>query len=151
MGRQRRFNQPHLLHEVWQPLGVIDAHRPAHDDQTIRVIPLRRDGISFVNAHVPGRQPLRAEGVLDRAECLARNVLHHQNCVPVRVTRAQGLRLLEAGGLFRAAGGIAGTVGMGPHARQLTAVDDQIPFADGAALEPALQDLPHAGCIAGLG
>ena len=95
---------------VWQPLGVIDAHRPAHNDQTARVIPVRRDGISFVNAHVPGRQPLRAEGMLDRAERLGRNVLHHQNCAPVRVTRAHRLALLEAGGLVRAAGGVAGAV-----------------------------------------
>src|SRR5579859_7352388 len=57
----------------------------------------------------------------------------------------------ELGGLFRPAGGVAGAVGMGAHAGQLAALDDQIFVPDGALIEIAFEDLTHAGGITGLG
>jgi hypothetical protein len=39
---------------------------------------------------------------------------------------------------------------MDPHASQFAAIDDQVFFADGTALEPALEDLADPGGIARL-
>src|SRR5882672_10655671 len=60
-------------------------------------------------------------------------------------------RRLELCRRFRAAGRIAGAVGMGPGASELAAVDDEIFVANRASFEPAFEDLPRAGGITRLG
>ena len=50
----------------------------------------------------------------------------------------------EARRLVRAAGGVAGAVGVRAGAGELAAVDDQVLLADRAPVEPALEDLARA-------
>src|SRR5262249_27034899 len=57
---------------------------------------------------------------------------------------------LKARGFFRAPGCITGTVGMRARSCQLTRIDNEIFLPDGAPLEPALQNFPHARRIARL-
>ncbi len=65
--------------------------------------------------------------------------------------RGRGSRLfLESRRFVRAAGRIAGAVGMRPRPGQLAAVNDQVLFANRAALEPAFQDLAGPGGVSRL-
>src|SRR6476619_2928776 len=57
----------------------------------------------------------------------------------------------EAGRLLGTAGGVALAVGMGARSGQRAAVDDQVLLADRPPVEPALEDLPRPGRVAGLG
>jgi hypothetical protein len=61
-----------------------------------------------------------------------------------------GLAILEACCFVGAAGGVAGAVRMGAGARQRAPIDDQVFLAYRTTIKPALQDLAHAGRIAGL-
>ncbi len=66
-----------------------------------------------------------------------------------RSARSLGL-LPEPLGFVGAAGSVTGAVRMSSCAGQPAIVDDQILFPDGTAVEPAFQDLAHAGSVAGL-
>ena len=64
-----------------------------------------------------------------------------------------GVRLLacaESGGFFGSACGVALAVGMGACAGKRAALHNQVLVTNRATLEPALENLPDAGRVAGL-
>src|SRR5437762_1408366 len=64
-----------------------------------------------------------------------------------RRLNAAALSFPESDRFVRAAGCIAGAVGMRTRPGQLPTIDDQVFFADGTAREPALQDLAGPGGV----
>ena len=60
------------------------------------------------------------------------------------------LAILEPSCFAGASGGVAGAVRMSAGARKRAAVDDQVFLSYRTTVEPALEDLPYSGRIAGL-